>query len=619
VQALIAARLDTLPPDVKSLIQDAAVLGRVFWSGAIAEMAGRPTSEIDVRLNDLARQEMIRPVRASAIAGEAEFTFWHLLVRDVAYEQIPRSERGAKHRAAAEWLASVAGERMADRAETLAHHYGIAVELAGEAVDDDLRGKAAHALALAADRVRRLDAEAADRMLTRARTLLPPRHPERGPVLVRAGEIAATLGRFAESRRDFEEAIEGYRDAGDTLALGEAMARHSRSLFRLGDARRAEQLLTEAVQMLEREPPGPQLARALARAAGNALIVGRWEECVRMAGRALEISERLDLPEETVRARQALGAARCELGDEGGLADLWAALRQGVALGLGEETVVTYGNLAYQLWLRDGPTIALQASTSALEFAEVRGFITEAMWTRAGQLEALFDLGRWDEVLEIALGMEAWDREEGGGQIRTFAEIYRGTVLAYRGAVQEATLLAEVFLPRVRIAHRVEFLAPALVVGATNELARGHDAMAVALVDEFLAETVEHPGYRAQHLPQALRVLVAAGASREDLLPTRAPANTRDRNSRATAEAIAAEARGDLEDARSRYAEVGAAWLAYGSVLELGQARLGEARCASRLGDRDAAAERFSEARRWFERLDAAPMLAEIDAALATS
>lgn len=338
-----------------------------------------------------------------------------------------------------------------------------------------------------------------------------------------------------------------------------------------------------------------------------------------MATRALEISEALDLPEEMVRARQALGAARCEMGDEGGLADLWAALRQGVALGLGEETVVTYGNLAYQLWLRDGPTIALQASTSALEFAEVRGFITESMWTRAGQLEALFDLGRWDEVLEIALGMEAWDQEEGGGQIRTFAEIYRGTVLAYRGAVQEATLLAEVFLPRVRIVHRVEFLAPALVVGATNELARGHDAMAVALVDEFLAGTVDHAGFRAQHLPQALRVLVAAGASRKDLLPTHPPANTRDRNSRATVEAIAAEARGDLEDARARYAEAGAAWLAYGSVLELGQARLGEARCASRLGDRDAAAERFSEARRWFERLGAAPMLAEIDAALAPS
>jgi hypothetical protein len=239
------------------------------------------------------------------------------------------------------------------------------------------------------------------------------------------------------------------------------------------------------------------------------------------------------------------------------------------------------------------------------------------MWTRAGQLEALFDLGRWDEVLEIALGMEAWDREEGGGQIRTFAEIYRGTVLAYRGAVDEARLLTEVFLPRVRIVHRVEFLAPALVAGASNELARGHDAMAVALVDEFLEATRQHAGYRAQHLPQALRVLVAAGAQREGLLPTQPPANTRDRNSRATAEAIAAEARGDLEDARARYADAGAAWLAYGSVLELGQARLGEGRCALALGEREAAAERFADARRWFERLDAAPLIAAIDAAVA--
>jgi hypothetical protein len=279
---------------------------------------------------------------------------------------------------------------------------------------------------------------------------------------------------------------------------------------------------------------------------------------------------------------------------------------------------VTYGNLAYQLWLRDGPTIALQASTSALEFAELRGFATEAMWMRAGQLEALFDLGRWDEVEDIAHEMEAWDREEGGGQIRTFAQIYRGAVVVHRGRVEEATLLAEEFLPRVRIVHRVEFLAPALVVGATNEMARGHDAIAFDLIHEFVAETAEHPGYRVQHLPQALRVLVALGAETGGLLPDSPPTNTRDRNSRATAEAILAETRERLEEARARYAEVGAAWLAYGSVLELGLARFGEGRCARMLGEREAAGTLLGEARDRFAGLRAEPMLAEVDAALAS-
>ncbi|HEU4354806.1 MAG TPA: AAA family ATPase, partial [Actinomycetota bacterium] len=101
VQALIAARLDTLAPQSKSLLQDASILGRTFWTGAVAEMGGRAPDEVDLRLHDLARQELIRPVRPSSIAGDAEFAFWHLLVRDVAYEQIPRADRGAKHHAAA--------------------------------------------------------------------------------------------------------------------------------------------------------------------------------------------------------------------------------------------------------------------------------------------------------------------------------------------------------------------------------------------------------------------------------------------------------------------------------------------------------------------------------------
>jgi class 3 adenylate cyclase/tetratricopeptide (TPR) repeat protein len=617
VQALIAARLDTLPPDAKSILQDAAVLGRVFWAGAVAQIAGRPREQVEAWLNELSRQELIRPVRSSSIAGDREYAFWHVLVRDVAYGQIPRADRGTKHRTTAEWIEGAAGDRVLERAELLAHHYGLAVDLAGPEADADLRARAGLALVLAADRVRRLDAEAAERSLARALELFPTDHPERARALVRAGEVASALGRFAESRSRFDEAIAAFRSAGDTLALGDAMARQSRSLFRLGDARRSESVLVEAVRMLEAEPPGPELARAYARAAGNALIVGRWEECRDAAEKALALAERLGLPEETVRARQALGAARCEMGDEGGLADLWAALRQGTELGLGEETVVTYGNLAYQLWLRDGPTIALQATTSALEFAEVRGFVTEAMWTRAGQVEALFDLGRWDEVDAIAREMEAFDREGGGGQIRTFAQIYRGAVLTYRGSTQDATLLTEEFLPRVRIIHRVEFLAPALVVAATNEATRGHAALATVLVDEFLLETQRHPGYRVQHLPQALRVLQQAGMAREDLLPSEPPTNTRDRNARATAEALLAEAHGDLEGARARFASAGAAWLAYGSVLELASARLGEGRCALALGDRSGAPGPLREARARFQTVGAAPRIAEVDALLA--
>ena len=85
VQALIAARLDTLPPERKALLADAAVVGTVFWTGAVATLSGRSEADTLDALRDLARKELVRPVHSSTMAGEKEFEFWHVLTRDVAY------------------------------------------------------------------------------------------------------------------------------------------------------------------------------------------------------------------------------------------------------------------------------------------------------------------------------------------------------------------------------------------------------------------------------------------------------------------------------------------------------------------------------------------------------
>src|SRR5205823_660126 len=123
VQALIAARLDTLAPERKSLLQDASVLGKVFWAGALASMGDRDPAEVEQALHELARKELVRPARASSMEGEREYSFWHLLVRDVAYSQISRAERARRHRATAAWIERKAGQRVEDLAEVLAHHY----------------------------------------------------------------------------------------------------------------------------------------------------------------------------------------------------------------------------------------------------------------------------------------------------------------------------------------------------------------------------------------------------------------------------------------------------------------------------------------------------------------
>ena len=81
--ALIAARLDTLSPERKSLLQDASVMGKLFWAGALAEMGNRDPREVELALHELARKELVRRSPTSAMRDESEYGFWHLLVRDV--------------------------------------------------------------------------------------------------------------------------------------------------------------------------------------------------------------------------------------------------------------------------------------------------------------------------------------------------------------------------------------------------------------------------------------------------------------------------------------------------------------------------------------------------------
>jgi class 3 adenylate cyclase len=126
VQGIIAARLDGLEPEEKALLQDAAVIGKVFWAGALAQMDGRDRAAVEQTLHALARKEFVRRQRRPSVEGESEYSFQHLLVRDVAYGQIPRAARSDKHRAVAEWVSALG--RTEEHSEVVAHHYLQAIE-----------------------------------------------------------------------------------------------------------------------------------------------------------------------------------------------------------------------------------------------------------------------------------------------------------------------------------------------------------------------------------------------------------------------------------------------------------------------------------------------------------
>ena len=341
VQALIAARLDLLPLERKALVQDAAVVGKVFWSGALAAIGGRDEQALQADLDELERKELIRAAKVSSVEGQTEYAFWHAVVRDVTYAQIPRAGRMRRHRTAAEWLEHLAGERLADRVEIIAHHYSQAVALA-RATGEQVRAlavleeRARRFLILAGDRAIGLDVSQAHAYYQQALALCPPDHPERPRIVAGTARAAFQSGRVENAAGAYEEAIAGFERHGDVRGQGEALNRLCSVLWDQGETRRSRAVLLRAIELLEHERPGPELCSSYAQMAADRVLSGHSEEAPAWADKALALAEQLGgLPEVKVQALDYRGMARCDLSDLGGLSDLRQAMELAHQIGAG--------------------------------------------------------------------------------------------------------------------------------------------------------------------------------------------------------------------------------------------------------------------------------------------
>jgi class 3 adenylate cyclase/tetratricopeptide (TPR) repeat protein len=125
VQAVLAARVDLLPPAEKAALQAASVIGRVFWTGPVYELV----AEFRPDLRVLEERDFVRRRAGSTISGETEYAFKHQLTREVAYAGLPKAKRARLHVAFAAWLEQFGGGRD-EHAPLLAHHYAEAVRTA---------------------------------------------------------------------------------------------------------------------------------------------------------------------------------------------------------------------------------------------------------------------------------------------------------------------------------------------------------------------------------------------------------------------------------------------------------------------------------------------------------
>ena len=614
LQTLIAARLDELPAEEKTVLGDAAVVGQVFWTGAIAALDHGDRDAAEQRLAELARRDLVHPERDSTLAGEPQFAFHHSLIREVAYEQLPRVERAAKHAAVARWIETTTATDEA--AEIVAHHYSRALDLAKATCDDALtarlREPAVEALKRAGDRALGLDVESAERHYATAASLAGD--SDRRPYVLAAwAEALEQSGRLAEAVEALDEGMRGLQALGDLSAAKATAARSWYAHWLLADG--YELPPDEPAQLADEGDASPELIAVLEGCADRVNYAGQSTRAIELAERAIGKCAELQWP-EPLRAIDIRGDARCALGDVRGLDDLRHALELARERGAGHWCCVVASNLGECLNVFEGPASALQIHRECLELARRH---RDELALCFGRLVLLVDLvwdGRWDEALREAGDLDTllvqrqdvWDLV----LCRATHALLLTWIGDFEGAAEQAVWLESKSGESPLAATR----AICLITLAAASAGLGRNAVAVrhlSACTSLLADAEGTDAGCALRIPEAVRL--AMGLGRPDLarrLAAKVPAERPfDAGTLDILDALLRERGSDYSGAAHRFSAAQKRWAQLGVPYERGQALLGLGRNLLKSGQTRGAAAALAQARGIFSTLGARSALAE--------
>ena len=623
IHALLAARIDALPPSAKVMLADASVVGKVFWAGAIASMADRPLAEVRSALEGLARRELVRPQARTSIAGEDEYAFWHVLARDVAYAAMPRARRASRHVAAARWIEAVAGDRVDDVAQILAHHYATALDLAVAVEDEvlatDLQPLALRFELLAGRSALGLDVPVALGHLDRALAHAPAEHPDRPRVLDSLGDGLSHVGRYPDAVAAYSEAVDLFRSRGQVSAAAGVIGKLAGAYEYMGDPRYP--LLTrEAVTMLEPLGATPELATALRRLATFDLVSSRFDDALVGLDRALAVGRacRFGSDHDAVLFRGTVGGwrglARASLGDVAGLDEVEEAIATLTAAGDGRTALSLRINLGILRGNYDPPRAVMRVLEDAVAFGRVRGMRADEAWLEMGILQCRYDFGDHERLLADYPALDSELGEQGATAIQLDLRVSKLRVDHLRGNDPGIDVLD--WIERTaRHTEAGESMTAGLGIRSVIRLMLGHAVEARRLLTEVVS--LDDPGtfWWFSLLPTLVRGAIAS----EDLVLARAIEKRCSQsvpsaeNALAAAAAALLEAEGDLDAAADAYEDAVRRLEALEVIPELAFALLGHGRTLEFLGRDEEARRRLGRARELFVGLQAAPALRELD------
>ncbi len=493
LKALLAARLDQLEPGERSVLEHASVEGEIFHRGAVQALAETGT-DATPRLAALVRKELIRPERAQ-LAGEDGFRFRHGLIRDAAYDTLPKTARAERHAQLAAWFEHHAAA-LVEIDELVGYHLDQAVRYRTELGlpdDDGITRAARRRLTNAGLRAaRRQDFPAASRLLERAASLVPAAEIDLA-VESALADVLVWTGRTEEAMRR-ADALAARAAAGGNR-VGELCARIQAARIRLDvhpdeDTTDLAGLVAEALPLFEQADDQLALYLGQAAIASVAMAEGRFDDGVHAFDQASLHADRAGhdpaellgdrawvrfmgttpasellawLDEHEARAgsdqffrayrgwslgrvgrfdeaRRIIADARAEQADRGG--------------GLLLANLVAFESASIELLAGD-PAAAAEFAAEGCRLHEELGELQYLAGSAAVLAEALYELDRLDEA-------DAWSARSAelapGMWFETPWRGVRAKVLARRGAHEEAQLLARSAVELLEVTHEIDRL-----------------------------------------------------------------------------------------------------------------------------------------------------------------
>jgi adenylate cyclase len=445
IESVLTTRIDGLDESTRQILKYAAIVGRRFWSGVLADALAKRS--IDQELDDLQKSTFVRALPFSSVSGTREFMFEHLLLQEVAYEGMLRGKRAELHGSVARWFEEQPGSQRGEYDELIAFHRERSDEPASAVpfLERAARG--------ARDRGALPDA----RKLLQRGLELAERAGDRARLLALLEDVAGEMG-DVDARAGAIDELESLAADGDDRLLGEAAYRRARLLLDASDLKAAQERAAAALQTFERLGDESSQGDALRLLGRINHLWGDFPAALRYYRSSLPLEREAGDRQGQAEIFDLLGLAQVDLGDYTTGLDYFEAARDLCSeLGNRPMEARVSGHQALALCALGRYDDAVASARAAVELAEACGSRLALAGAGLALAQALIGKGERGEAAATAravhdLGVELRQPRiqarallglaqcTSGEESRTHAGRARG--LAHRNGLSHVEILA---------------------------------------------------------------------------------------------------------------------------------------------------------------------------------